>query len=284
MKMKYRSLKGWACVFLALCAGSAAALDVKVMSYNIRYGTVGYGMNDWNIRRTLMIDQLRRQKADVIGMQEALRFQIDEIRKALPQYGEVGIGRDGGERGEYSCILYNARKYEVFDSGTFWLSETPEKYSQDWGSACVRICTWALLKERETGATFYHYNTHLDHQSAEARLNGVRLIAERIAKRKVDAPFVLTGDFNAAEDSPPLRYLTSGPLPMVDSFRVLHPDAPEVGTFNRFKGEKGGAKIDYILVAPATKVLSAEIDFSMPAGRCISDHFPVTASVRFTGN
>lgn len=281
--MKYRYLIGWMCAVLAFCVNSGEALDLKVMSYNIRYGTAGDGANVWKSRRPLMIDQLRRHDADVVGMQEALRFQIDEIREALPYYGEVGIGRDGGTKGEYSCILYDTRKFNVLDSGTFWLSETPEKRSQDWNAACVRICTWAHLKHKETGKTFYHYNTHLDHQSAAARLNGIKLIAKRIAARSPDAPFVLSGDFNDAENSLPLRYLKSAQSPanMTDTFRALHPDTTEVGTFNRFNGDKSGAKIDYIMVAPDTTVLKAAIDFSMPEGRCISDHFPVRATVRF---
>ena len=281
-----------ACVLVLLGGAVAHAREARVMSYNIRYGTAHDGDDAWVNRRALLIEQLRRQAADTIGMQEALRFQIDEIRAALPHYGEVGIGRDGGEAGEYSCILFDIRKFRVQESGTFWLSETPDERSRDWDSACVRICTWALLADRETGETFYHYNTHLDHQSAEARLNGVRLIAQRIASGKPDVPFVLTGDFNAAEESPPVGYLkgegvdgngNKTPVAMVDTFRVLHPDAQEVGTFNRFRGEKGGAKIDYIMAAPETKVLAAEIDFSMPDGRCVSDHFAVTATLRFDG-
>ena len=263
---------------LFIGAVSATALEVKVMTYNIRYGTAGDGANDWNSRRELLIGQLSQSGAGTVGLQEALRFQIDEIRKALPQYGEIGIGREGGSKGEYSCILYDTRRFEVKDSGTFWLSETPEKCSKGWGAACLRICTWALLADKQTGETFYHFNTHLDHQSAEARLNGVRLIAQQIAARKAKAPYVLTGDFNAAENSPPLSFLKET---KVDTYRILHPDATEVGTFNGFNGNKSGAKIDYILTAPETTVLAASIDFSMPDGQCISDHFPVTATLRF---
>lgn len=259
------------------------AQDVTVMTYNIRYGTAGDGDNSWPNRRELLIEQLEETGADVLGMQEALRFQIDDIRGALPQYGEVGIGRDGGTEGEYSCILYNTNRFGVIDSGTFWLSETPETRSFGWNAACVRICTWALLVDLKTGESFYHYNTHFDHQSAEARLNGMRLIVKRIAERDPVAPFVLTGDFNAGENSPPLQYAkdNAGPVPMVDTFRVLHAGAMEVGTFNRFSGDTSGAKIDYILTTPDMTVLSAEVDQSMPGGRCISDHFPVAAELRF---
>jgi endonuclease/exonuclease/phosphatase family metal-dependent hydrolase len=163
----YRQV-GILCAALFFAACSVYALDVKVMNYNIRYGTADDGDNSWTNRSEFLVAQLREQKPQVIGMQEALRFQIDEIRKALPYYDEVGIGRDGGEKGEYSCILYDTRHFALTDSGTFWLSETPGKRSQDWDSACVRICTWALLEDKETGEAFYHFNTHLDHQSNSA--------------------------------------------------------------------------------------------------------------------
>ncbi len=268
----------------------ALALDVQVMTYNIRYGSADDGDNSWTNRSALVIGQIRSYGADSIGLQEALRFQIDEIRKALPWYGEVGIGRDGGEAGEYSCILYDMRRFDVLDSGTFWLSDTPDQFSMDWGAACVRICTWALLTEKETGESFYHYNTHLDHRSEESRLKSLVLIAKRVAGGDRTVPFVLTGDFNAGEESRPLQYLKDHAcdfntawtrVPMVDTYRELHPLETEVGTFNGFKGDKHGAKIDYIMAAPETQVLEAGIDQSMPDGRCISDHFPVTATLRF---
>ena len=268
---------------LLIHIGDASALEIKGMTYNIRYGTADDGENSWTQRKALLIQQVKETGPDTLGLQEALRFQINDIRAALPQYEEVGIGREGGEKGEYSCILYNKERFKLVESGTFWLSETPEQCSESWESACVRICTWALLADLKTGARFYHFNTHLDHRSAEARLKGVQLIAQRIAARKEGLPFILTGDFNAAESSPPLQWLksTESPVPMVDTYRVLHPEARTVGTFNRFKRDQSGAKIDYILTAPDVNVLAAEIDFSMPEGRCISDHYPVTACLRF---
>lgn len=275
---------------LFLWAGGAQALEVDVMSYNIRYGTAGDGDNAWAKRSKLLIEQIKSQEPQVIGLQEALRFQLDEIREALPHYGEIGIGRDGGEQGEYSCILYDTRVFEVVKSGTFWLSETPQKCSKGWDAACVRICTWALFEDKESGDRFYHYNTHLDHQSAEARINGASLITKRIAAGDQTLPFVLTGDFNAGEQSHPLRYLKGEAcdlntawtrVPMIDTFRVLHPLETKIGTFNRFKGDTSGAKLDYILTPKTTQVRAAEIDYSMPEGRCISDHFPVTATLRF---
>ena len=100
---------------------------LKVMSFNIRYGSARDAENSWENRRELVFDVLREQQSDVVGLQEAQRFQRDNIRKALPEYGEVGVGRDDGKTvGEYSAILYLSDRYCADEEGTFWFSETPE--------------------------------------------------------------------------------------------------------------------------------------------------------------
>ncbi|HOB73062.1 MAG TPA: endonuclease/exonuclease/phosphatase family protein [Phycisphaerae bacterium] len=323
--------------FLSQPATSPAddARNVRVMSFNVRYGTAGDGENRWELRRELLFDVIRRHAPDVLGLQEPLRFQLDEIRAAVPGYAELGAARDDGkEKGEYSAILYRSDRLQPVESGTFWLSDTPEiPGSKTWGNKLPRVCTWARFEDRVTGREFYAYNTHLDHQSQPARERGVELIARRIAERKVPtAPVVVTGDFNAAESNPAIRYLLEGPgfrarrsdrgernrgqgerraanlrdgpldaagegqdagvalatrpapserTRLVDTFRLLHPDAENYGTFNGFKGVKTGEKIDYILVLPGTKVLRAEILYDNRDGRYPSDHFPLLAVLRF---
>jgi endonuclease/exonuclease/phosphatase family metal-dependent hydrolase len=227
-----------------------------------------------------------------VGLQEALRFQIDQIRAAVPAYGEIGVGRDDGKtKGEYSGILYRKDRLEVTDSGTFWLSDTPEVVgSTSWGNTITRICTWGRFVQKGSGKSFYVFNTHLDHRSQPSREKSVVLIAQRIRDREHADPVVLTGDFNAGEANPAIRYvkgdleqegaaddLKRNPVPLVDTFRVLHPEATEVGTFNGFKGTRSGEKIDYVFTLPGTDVIEAGILFDMKDGRCPSDHFPVMA-------
>jgi endonuclease/exonuclease/phosphatase family metal-dependent hydrolase len=269
-------------------------LDVRVMSFNIRNGKARDGANAWEHRTDLVFRTIRDYVPDVVGIQEAFRFQLDEIGRAVPGYGEIGTGRDGGTRGEYSAILFRADRFDVADSGTFWLSDTPEVPSRHWGNACIRVCTWARLvgkRDEDSGASasaFYIFNTHLDHRSQPSREKAVRLIARRIAARAHADPVVVTGDLNAGERNPVVRYLLGGeggaseasPVPLVDSYRVLHPDEKAVGTFHRFTGIAPGAKIDYVLVPPGAEVLEATIVRTPHEGRFPSDHFPVTARVR----
>ena len=292
-------------IFLGLCccqgfAGAdsneveTAVFELRVMSFNIRCGTANDGEDHWKNRKEMVFDLLRNHKSDVVGLQEALKIQIDEIIKAVPVFGMVGVGRDDGKtKGEYCAILYNRERLIVDDTGTFWLSDTPElPGSITWGNDCTRICTWARFVEKNSGRAFYVYNLHLDHISQPSREKSVVLIAERIGQRKHKEPFIVTGDFNAGENNPAILYLKGlkalgdgkgselkNPFAVVDTFRVLHPDVKDVGTFNEFKGIRTGDKIDYIFTMPGLKVLDAKIVHENIDGRYPSDHFPVTATL-----
>jgi len=255
------------------------AAPLTVMSFNIRYGTANDGDNHWLKRREQLFALLREQQADVVGLQEALHGQIEEILQAVPGYDYVGVGRSDGRRaGEYAAILYRTARLRARRSDTFWFSDTPGVVkSTSWGNQIERISTWAYFEDRE-GPSFYFYNVHLDHQSQPSRERSVALLLERIQARDPKAPVVVTGDFNAGEDNPAAIAMRAS---LVDSFRARHPDAKEVGTFNGFKiGQTAGEKIDFVFVEPGTEVLEAAIVRTSRDGRYPSDHFPVTARVR----
>jgi endonuclease/exonuclease/phosphatase family metal-dependent hydrolase len=262
------------------------------MSFNIRYGTADDGPDHWNNRKMMVFETIRQFGPDILGLQEALDFQIDQIRQAVPGYTLIGVGRDDGKRkGEHSCILYRTDRFDAPESGTFWFSDTPEvPGSKSWGNSITRICSWARLVDRNSGKGFYYFNLHLDHISQPSRQRSAILLSERMANRSHSAePCILTGDFNVGESNSVIAYLTgrSGldnspktPYPLADSFRKIHPDQKEVGTFNQFKGIRDGDKIDYIFISPEIEVLSAQIVQAAFNGRFPSDHFPVTALLR----
>jgi len=274
-------------------SASLNSLELDVMTFNIRYGSANDGVNNWNNRREMVFDIFRNYNPDIVGLQEALDFQIAEIRKVNTNYGRIGVGReDGKTEGEYSAILYRLDRFGVDESGTFWFSDTPEvPGSIHWGNACVRICTWARFIEKKSGRAFYAFNLHLDHVSQPSREKSVMLLTKQISQRKHKDPFVVTGDFNAGENNPAILYMkgrtaldegekSKNPHPMVDTFRVIHPDAKLVGTFNEFKGIHEGDKIDFIFTTPDVKVLDAKIIYDNTNGRYPSDHFPVTATIQ----
>jgi endonuclease/exonuclease/phosphatase family metal-dependent hydrolase len=274
----------------------AQPAPLSVMTFNIRYGTANDGDNKWTNRREMLYELLRTENADLIGLQEALRFQVDEILAAVPGYAAVGVGRDDGRAaGEMSAILYRTSRFYVASSGTFWFSDTPEvPGSKTWGNRITRISSWARFVERD-GFAFTHYNLHLDHESQPSREKSTALLLQRINARAVSSePVIVTGDFNTGESNAALPILVGpgGPAavpatgaaapPFIDTFRALHRDEKEVGSFSNFVfGQTKGEKIDYVLVQPGTTVLSASIVRTSANQRYPSDHFPVVARIQF---
>ncbi len=270
---------------------AAAAPQVKVMTFNIRYGTAPDGDNAWPLRKPLAFDVFTRQKADLVGVQEALDAQLKDIDGAVPGYARIGVGRDdGATKGEYSAIYYSTARFAVDTSGTFWFSDTPEvPGSTSWGNDITRICSWAHFTEKATGYGLYHFNVHFDHMSQPSREKSAVLLMRRVTERPIaDDPVIVTGDFNAGETNLATLYMqgkgmvggVSNPLPMLDSFRVVHPDETAVLTAHAFNGGDMGAKIDYVYLAAGTTALAAEIDRTNVDGRYPSDHYPVTGTLQ----
>jgi endonuclease/exonuclease/phosphatase family metal-dependent hydrolase len=276
-------------VTAALAAAQATVRDpLTVMSFNIRYGTAKDGDNHWSLRKDMLFDVVREQDADLVGLQEALGAQVDEIVAAVPIYAAIGVGRDdAASAGEHSAILFRKDRLRVADAGTFWFSDTPSvPASKSWGNNITRICTWARFIDRG-GRAFYLFNLHLDHESQPSRERSTQLLRQRIDAREFARdPVIVTGDFNVGEKNPALATLVSSqaaelPPPFLDTFRVLYPTEATVGTFTGFKfGNTAGEKIDYVLVQPGAEVLSATIVRTSRNDRYPSDHFPVAARIR----
>lgn len=266
-------------------AGAGVPEDpaLALMSFNIRYGTADDGPNRWDQRRDMVMEVIERHGSDVVGLQEALAFQVAQIRDHPPRYAAVGVGRDDGlTGGEHCTILYRSDRFTLAESGTFWLSDTPDAVaSVTWGNAITRVCTWARLIDDASGRAFYVFNTHFDHVSQPSRERSVRLIAERVAARTHPDPVIVMGDFNVGETNPAMDYLLRDPdgPGWVDTFRVIHPDEAVVGTFTAFWDRIDGEKIDFVLVEPRTRVIAASIDRTRVDGRSPSDHEPVTATI-----
>ncbi len=275
---------GWAVVAgamtLAVAAARCRAEPVRVMTFNIRYGTADDGPDRWERRRELLLDVIREFNPDVLGVQEALRDQLDALAAALPEHGCVGVGREADGSGEYSAVFYRRTRFDLLAADTFWLSASPdEPGSRTWGNTLPRICTWARLVERADGRRFTVFNTHWDHQSQPARVESGALMAARIAARRAAGdPVLAMGDFNAAETNPAIRALIQqGELQ--DTYRAMHSDAQAGATFHGFTGRGQGGKIDFLFATKDWRVAAADIVRTERDGRYPSDHFPVTAIV-----
>lgn len=277
--MKKIALLIFGVLLIGLASAEAEEIEIHAMSFNIRLGVAKDGPNHWDLRKELVFDVLRDHQPDVVGLQEAWKIQIDEIQKALPEYGLIGRSRQKeADVGEWCPVLYLKAKYEVLESGTFWLSDTPEKEgSMNWGNKIPRICTWARLNDKKSGQSFFVYNTHFDHQSQASREKSAVLLCERIAARKPgDEPAIFMGDLNAGEGNPAIKTLEKS---LRDTFGELHPGVKLRGTFGGWKGRSDGNRIDYIYVtSKGWKIVEAAIlrDHSAD-NRYPSDHYPVNA-------
>lgn len=249
--------------------------EFVVLGANVRYGTADDGEDRWELRRGELLDAITSRRPDILGVQEALDFQVAFLEAALPHHRRVGQGREGGTRGEHCALYIDARRFEVREHGDFWLSESPdEPGSVGWDAALTRICSWARVREVGGERELWVANAHFDHVGELARAEAAALVARRALEQR--GPRVVLGDFNAGERSAPLERLRAAGL--VDTWRELHPLAERCGTFHAFKGGLAGEKIDYILrddglVAREAAILSEP----GPRGRWPSDHHFVWA-------
>lgn len=261
------------------------APSIRVMSFNIRYGTANDGENHWDKRQSLVVETIKAFKPDLLGTQETLGFQRDYLAKELTGYDAFGVGRDDGkEKGEMMAVYYRKDRFEKLDGGHFWLSATPDVVgSKSWDSSLPRMCTWLKLRDlqQKDGPPVVWLNTHFDHRGEQARRESAMLIRGHIEKLGPNAMAIVTGDFNAVEDSGPYRALfgmvEGKASPVIDTFRTVHPQrGKDEGSFNSFK-TPGDGRIDWIACTRQWKVLEAGIDHTQRDGRWPSDHFPVTA-------
>lgn len=269
-------------------AQSSGEKLLRVMTFNIRYNEPRDGVNAWANRKTKVAGVIRFHKADLIGVQEAQNNQLKDLETLLPDFAWCGVGRtDGKEDGEYSAILYRRSRFKLLETKTFWLSETPEKAgSKGWDADYPRIVTWAKFQDKQTKKTFYHFNTHFDHIGKQARTESAKFLLAQIPKIAGKSVFVVTGDFNAKEDTNIYQILTGKIEPA--NFKLI--DARYVSqnghfggnsTFNAFKELIPENRIDYVFVGESVKVLEHGILSDRWDGLWASDHLPVLAEIVF---
>lgn len=261
---------------------SDGAEPIRVMTYNVRYANPGDGEDVWTNRVDAVADAVA--EADLIGLQEVLDSQLQDLDQRLEGYDHYGVGRDDGQReGEYSPIFFRTDRIEVLDRGTFWLSESPTEIgSVGWDAAITRICSWIVARDKRTGAEFWFGNTHFDHVGQQARGESAKLITNMAARLSRSRPSLLVGDFNSVPGSLPYQSIIDPTVPqvLVDARERVEPRGPN-STWNGFREIISGRVIDHLFVSPSVEVLSlAVLDPKTAAGRFASDHLPVLATLR----
>lgn len=260
--------------------------EIKWATFNIRLDTPYDSLNNWEYRKDSVASFIRNQNLDIVGMQEVLHNQLVDLKTRLPEYAEIGVGReDGKTKGEYAPIFFKKDRFEVLDNNTFWLSQYPDSIGFiGWDGACTRIATWAKMKDKQNGKIFMAINTHFDHVGTEARRKGALLIIEKIKEIVGDQPAVLTGDFNVNDSSEAYNTLTTNSFVLKDAHKEAQTKEGVDYTFHNFGRIEplSCEKIDFIFITPNIKVSNSYIpEEAKQEGKFLSDHNPEVVQISF---
>jgi endonuclease/exonuclease/phosphatase family metal-dependent hydrolase len=270
----------WVLIFIAVCLYTQAQ-SFPVMTFNLRYDNPADGLDKWENRRTELIGMIKHYSPRILGIQEGLVNQVEYLAQQLSGYRYVGVGRDDGrQKGEFSAIFYDTTLFKALGSGTFWLSETPDKPSVGWDAALERICTWVQLEDIHNKSRCWVFNTHFDHIGKKARIESANLIVRKIKELNLaHLPVILMGDFNSGPGSDPILILRSQLTEAsVISAKPLY--GPK-GTFNSFSPSNAVDEcIDFIFVSSFFVESCTHIDDKKNDNHCLSDHYPVLAELR----
>jgi len=255
--------------------------NITVMTYNIRCGFCedSSSVNNWSNRKYLIAYLIKSHKPDLIGLQEAEMFQVNELIEMLDEYDWYGVSReDGKKKGESTAILYKKKRFKPLIKNTFWLSDTPDRVSKGWDAALNRTVTVIKFKDKKLKKEFYYANTHFDHIGEIARKESSRLIVNLLSKYSKDFSVIFSGDLNYTSTSDGYKILSEK---LFDSKLVAENESGGNITFNGFgKDIQPDNKIDFIFVNDKVSVLSHIVDTTLFNGLYPSDHYPVIAEIK----
>lgn len=267
---------------------SVPAPLIRLMSFNLRTGLAMDGEDAWKNREPIVLNMLEAFSPDLIGTQEGLIFQLMTIAEHIPRYDWVGIGRNGTDFEEFCAIFYHRERFELLNTGTFWLSDTPDvpesQFSEN--QLCVRIVTWAELSDREDGRSLFVFNTHFDTKDVDdIPERSAALLVRKIEEIAGENRVMVTGDFNELVGSEAWQILTGTLVYEGVTGNLLDPwtelQIPEQGSFHGFTGiATSDRKIDWILHSQGLVPDSASVIQYAEEGHYPSDHFPVEATLR----
>jgi endonuclease/exonuclease/phosphatase family metal-dependent hydrolase len=269
-----------------LAYSQAGNNELLIMTLNIKFDNPGDGINAWIHRLPLMEVYMKKMKPDIVGMQENLYHQNEDLLRVMPGYAYIGKGRDDGEKGgEFSPVFYRTDRFTLLETGQLWLSETPDiPGSIGWEAILPRVVSWALLKEIESNTNLYVFNTHYSHVSDLARRKSMEFMSEQIKNIAGDNKVIVTGDFNITKGSElyydMLAHLYRNNRLQNVELIAENPVVDAKSSFNAFRHDTSPRVIDYIFVDHHFEVIEYAIDRVKDGDVYISDHWPVWTRIR----
>jgi len=272
-----------AIAFNGLLSHASIAQNHNVATFNIRWDNPNDEGNLWKDRLPHVIEVIEKYNMGIVGIQEGLEHQVDQLTEGLG-YSFLGVGRDDGAKaGEFTAILYDSEKYDLLDEGTFWLSPTPDIPSKGWDAALNRICSWGKFKDQE-GQEFFVFNIHYDHIGQEARVESSKLVLEKIKEiNSENYPAVWIGDFNVTPENEAYKVIVDNGWKDTRLLSKSESFGPR-NTFTGFEWKSQNERIiDHVFVNSGFSVSNHGIIDDHYGKKYPSDHFPVLAEVEFEG-
>ena len=237
--------------------------EAVILDYNVWMHTAGQENRVESVLQTI-----EKISPDLMGLQECTHEWMGFLTERFSaEYGIVGEGRDGTHTSsdQFNPILYRKDKYELIESGTRWLSETPEvQYTKVPDSTYERIFTFAVLEEKATGIRFVFISTHFDHMGGQA--DQAACMAAYIAQFR-GLPMFMCGDYNG-----------SGVEKIMNGHGYVSVEKVAAERVNPGNTFSGGSKIDFIFTnGNGVSVTYYEVDNDNAS----SDHYPVIAKYKF---
>jgi endonuclease/exonuclease/phosphatase family metal-dependent hydrolase len=253
--------------------------QTKLMSFNIRYNNKNDAENWWEHRKKDLVQMIDFYHPEFIGIQEGLINQVTYIDGKLKNYMYVGVGRDDGEKGEFSAIFFDTTQFELLETETFWLSETPDILSVGWDASIKRICTYGAFVNKHTNDSLYIFNSHFDHKGALSRNMSAILILKKINEYGINASrLIVMGDFNCEPQDEPIQIFKKE---LNDAYEISdQAHYGPSGTFNGFNIKSVvNKRIDYIFTKNLKVRSCRHIDDKRKNNLYLSDHFPVLIEI-----
>lgn len=260
------------------------AQSIRVLTYNIRYNNAADSINRWDNRKYDLVQQIKNFTPDIFGIQEGLTEQVEFLKQQFTDFSFYGVGRDDGlTKGEFAGIFYNKQKFSLLKSGSFWLSQTPEKPSMGWDAVCIRICSYVLLEENDSKNKIWVFNTHFDHVGTKARMESAKLILKKIKElNPTNEALILMGDFNSGPESEAIEHISKNLLNT--RFATKNILGKAKSSFNGFGAKDAvNEQIDFIFVNKNTLKTNIFLisDEKISENRYFSDHYPILVELEF---
>lgn len=306
--MSKKSLSSLVAILLVvILTGCSTIHSFTTASFNVRYDNKGDAEkgNGWQQRYPVITELIRYNDFEIFGAQEVLHNMLEDLLANLPGYAYIGVGRDDGKtQGEYAPIFYKTDRFQLLQSGQFWLSKNTESPNKGWDAALPRICTWGEFKDKKSKLRFYFFNLHMDHVGVVARSESSKLVLQKIKEMCGNEPVILTGDFNVDQTNDNYKILANSGV-FNDSYEVAEFRYALNGTFNAFDPNlKTNSRIDHVFVSPFFEVkkygiltdtyrtklndniirkgdFPKEVHLMDYVSRLPSDHFPVKVKLSF---